>query len=65
MNQPKDLPTVTIYTDGSCEPNPGPGGWAALLRFVEDLAALYAKLWVDGKLDQIRKESPDAPHEDE
>ncbi|MDH3942659.1 MAG: ribonuclease HI [Anaerolineae bacterium] len=25
--------TVTIYTDGSCEPNPGPGGWGALLRF--------------------------------
>jgi ribonuclease HI len=24
---------VVIYTDGSCEPNPGPGGWAALLRF--------------------------------
>jgi ribonuclease HI len=24
---------VTIYTDGACEPNPGPGGWAALLIF--------------------------------
>lgn len=24
---------VTITTDGSCEPNPGPGGWAAILRF--------------------------------
>lgn len=23
---------VTIYTDGACEPNPGPGGWAAILR---------------------------------
>jgi ribonuclease HI len=22
---------VTIYTDGSCYPNPGPGGWAAVL----------------------------------
>lgn len=21
-----------IYTDGSCHPNPGPGGWAALVR---------------------------------
>ena len=29
----KKLPKVTIYTDGSCEPNPGPGGWAALLLF--------------------------------
>ncbi len=28
-----DLPLVTIYTDGACEPNPGQGGWAALLRF--------------------------------
>jgi ribonuclease HI len=27
------LPKVVIYTDGSCDPNPGPGGWAALLRF--------------------------------
>jgi ribonuclease HI len=26
------LPAVRIYTDGACEPNPGPGGWAALLR---------------------------------
>jgi ribonuclease HI len=24
---------ITIYTDGSCSPNPGPGGWAALLLF--------------------------------
>ncbi len=28
-----DLPRVAIYTDGACDPNPGPGGWAALLRF--------------------------------
>lgn len=27
----KTLPTVTIYTDGACNPNPGPGGWAAIL----------------------------------
>ncbi len=26
-------PGVIIYTDGACIPNPGPGGWAALLRF--------------------------------
>ncbi len=24
---------VTIYTDGACQGNPGPGGWAALLRY--------------------------------
>ena len=28
-----DQPKVTIYTDGACEGNPGPGGWAALLRY--------------------------------
>lgn len=27
------LPLVEIYSDGACDPNPGPGGWAALLRF--------------------------------
>jgi ribonuclease HI len=25
-------PRVVIYTDGACDPNPGPGGWAAILR---------------------------------
>ncbi len=24
---------VIIYTDGGCSPNPGPGGWAAILRY--------------------------------
>ena len=24
---------VTVYTDGACSGNPGPGGWAAILRF--------------------------------
>lgn len=27
-----ELPLVEIYTDGACRGNPGPGGWAALLR---------------------------------
>ncbi|OGO62680.1 MAG: ribonuclease HI [Chloroflexi bacterium RBG_19FT_COMBO_55_16] len=27
-----ELPRVTIYSDGACDGNPGPGGWAALLR---------------------------------
>jgi ribonuclease HI len=26
---------VTIYTDGGCNPNPGRGGWAALLLYVD------------------------------
>jgi ribonuclease HI len=28
-----DWPQVEISTDGACSGNPGPGGWAALLRF--------------------------------
>ena len=28
-----ELPDVRIYTDGACDPNPGPGGWAALLLY--------------------------------
>ena len=27
-----ELDVVTIHTDGACIPNPGPGGWGALLR---------------------------------
>ena len=30
MNKPQ-RPAVTIYCDGACSPNPGNGGWAALL----------------------------------
>ena len=26
---------VTIYTDGACSGNPGPGGWGAVLRYGE------------------------------
>ncbi len=25
-------PEVIVYSDGACKPNPGPGGWAAILR---------------------------------
>lgn len=31
MSDPKT--TITLYTDGACSGNPGPGGWAALLRW--------------------------------
>ena len=27
-----ELPLVEIFTDGACRGNPGPGGWAVLLR---------------------------------
>jgi len=32
---------VTIHTDGGCTPNPGPGGWGAVLRQGEHLLELY------------------------
>ncbi|WP_339780236.1 ribonuclease HI [uncultured Thalassospira sp.] len=28
-----DKDTVTIFTDGACSGNPGPGGWGAIMRF--------------------------------
>ena len=27
------MKTVSIYTDGACSGNPGPGGWGAILRY--------------------------------
>ncbi len=29
----KERPEVVIYTDGACLGNPGPGGWAAILKY--------------------------------
>ena len=29
------MKTVTVYTDGACSGNPGPGGWGAILRWGE------------------------------
>jgi ribonuclease HI len=36
-----DLKAVEIYTDGACSGNPGPGGWAALLRYKGHELELY------------------------
>lgn len=33
---------VEVFTDGACLGNPGPGGWAALLRYKK------AEKWVSG-----------------
>jgi len=30
-----DAPDVELFTDGACSGNPGPGGWAAILRMGE------------------------------
>ena len=32
MTDEAALPHVVIYTDGGAAPNPGPGGWAAILQ---------------------------------
>lgn len=29
------MKTVTLYTDGACSGNPGPGGWGAILSYGE------------------------------
>jgi ribonuclease HI len=31
MSSLKEMPEVSIYTDGACSGNPGPGGWGAVL----------------------------------
>ncbi|WP_053980268.1 ribonuclease HI [Marinagarivorans algicola] len=33
--------SVSIFTDGACKGNPGPGGWGAVLRFGEHEKRLY------------------------
>lgn len=34
MTSKHDEQHITIYTDGSCDKNPGPGGWAAIIKQV-------------------------------
>ena len=46
MTEPTTPPAVTIYTDGACSGNPGPGGWAAILvagPHRKELAAGYRR----------------------
>jgi len=31
---------VTVYTDGACSGNPGPGGWAAVVQYGEHIREL-------------------------
>lgn len=38
-----DKPEVTVYTDGGSDPNPGPGGWAALLLTRRADGSLYRR----------------------
>ena len=34
------MKAVTVYTDGACRGNPGPGGWGAILRYGENVREL-------------------------
>ena len=36
------MKTVTIYTDGACSGNPGPGGWGAILQYGESARSSLA-----------------------
>jgi ribonuclease HI len=40
-----EKPHVTIYSDGGCKPNPGKGGWAAVLLFGEHQKDLKGAEW--------------------
>lgn len=35
------MKNITIYTDGACSGNPGPGGWGAILQYNETEKELY------------------------
>lgn len=35
METRNDVEAVTVYTDGACIGNPGPGGWAVRLRYAD------------------------------
>ncbi|UDY22867.1 ribonuclease HI [Nocardioides sp. Kera G14] len=32
---------VVVHTDGGCTPNPGPGGWGAVLRYGEHVREMF------------------------
>ncbi len=49
------LAKVTIYTDGSCKPNPGPGGWGAVILSSDD-ERYYEKNGSEGETTNNRME---------
>lgn len=36
-----NIPEVTIYTDGACSGNPGPGGWGAYMLYKDSEKKIY------------------------
>ena len=39
---PRSLPEVELFTDGACSGNPGPGGWAFILKHPQSSKVLEA-----------------------
>ena len=35
------MPEIEIYTDGACSGNPGPGGWAAIIKHGDKVEELW------------------------
>ncbi len=61
MSQPDSaLPHITIYTDGSCKGNPGPGGWGAVLRSGEHERHMHggAELTTNNRMEMSASREP-------
>lgn len=65
----KTLPHVTVYTDGGCRPNPGPGGWGVIVLHPDrdpiemngaDPKATNNRMELQGAIEALR--SLDGPH---
>jgi len=41
MSKAASNPAVTLFTDGACRGNPGPGGWGVLLRYGDREKVIY------------------------
>lgn len=49
-----ERPHISIYTDGGCDPNPGPGGWAAILihpKKTRELSGGYADSTTNNRME--------------
>ena len=60
---------IEIYTDGSCDPNPGPGGWAAIILDGKDKRILKGyssestnnRMELTAALEALRQVDPSKP----
>lgn len=42
------LVNVTLYTDGACSGNPGPGGYGAILQYTDSRGTLHERTYSEG-----------------